>query len=170
MCACPFTAESKSTVWPRQNALSQYLTAGSPIGVKMAFRNSLPTTAQCESAPMMHQCTEPFCWRTQDGVTVEWSQFHIHSLFPLSTCKVVAVVLQVQPGRAVEWGGGAVLYKKNTIRRNKRSSQEASNRNAGLVIASLSISDVEELLTLRRTYGECVTGSRGNKKGNDCSR
>lgn len=92
-CVCSFIVDLKLTDQPLQavvSTLGQDLTAGSPIGVKMAFHNSLPTTAQHAVrgqglAPKMHQGTKPFCLPTQEGLTVEQSQFSILSGLLLST-------------------------------------------------------------------------------------
>lgn len=90
---CPFIAELKLTGESLQavvSTLRQDLMAGSPIGVKMAFHNSLPTAAQHAvwgqgSAPMMQQGTEPFCLQTQTRPTVKQSQFSSLSGLLLST-------------------------------------------------------------------------------------
>ncbi len=92
-CVCCFIVDLKLTDQPLQaivSTLGHDLTAGSPIGVKMGFRNSMPTTAQRAvrgqgSAPMMYQGTKPFCLPTQEGLTVEQSQFSILSGLLLST-------------------------------------------------------------------------------------
>lgn len=84
-CVCPFIIDLRligQPTWAAVVTLGQDLMTGSPTFVKMAFHNSLQTTAQHTVrgqglAPMMQQGTKPFCLQTQEHLTVEQSQFTI---------------------------------------------------------------------------------------------
>lgn len=93
---CPFIVDVKLTGRPLQavvSTLGQDLTAGSPIGVKMAFHNSFPTTAQHAvggAGISSHDAPGNRAILSANTRLSEQSQFSILRGFPLSaaTCRL----------------------------------------------------------------------------------